>query len=164
VSGGPYDTHTAATHAAAVGRIYSAAGDGYFESLDGGESWSSPEDGLHHRYLVGIGVEPRDPETVVVSAADGPFVAYRPESAEAYVYRRTGRRPWEQAMSGLPPAEGTTVSRFATHADVADTIYAANNHGVFESNDAGRSWRMLDVAWPGAALRSGVDALVCLPH
>src|SRR4029077_21038655 len=32
VRGGPYDTHTAVTHSLATGRIYSAAGDGYFES------------------------------------------------------------------------------------------------------------------------------------
>jgi photosystem II stability/assembly factor-like uncharacterized protein len=36
VPGGPFDTHTAATHAGAPGRVYSAAGDGYFESVDGG--------------------------------------------------------------------------------------------------------------------------------
>src|ERR1700730_8381791 len=32
VRGGPYDTHTAMTHPFAPGRIYSAAGDGYYES------------------------------------------------------------------------------------------------------------------------------------
>jgi hypothetical protein len=52
VRGGPYDTHTALTHPLAPGRIYSAAGDGYFESTDAADSWSSPEDGLKHRYLV----------------------------------------------------------------------------------------------------------------
>ena len=42
VRGGPYDTHTAVTHPLALGRIYSAAGDGYFESTDAGDSWRSP--------------------------------------------------------------------------------------------------------------------------
>jgi len=46
VRGGPYDTHTAVTHPLAPGRIYSAAGDGYFESTDAGGSWRSPEDDL----------------------------------------------------------------------------------------------------------------------
>ena len=58
VRGGPYDTHTAITHPHAPGRIYSAAGDGYFESPDAGDSWSSPENGLQHRYLVGVAVDP----------------------------------------------------------------------------------------------------------
>ena len=39
VRGGPYDTHTAVTNPLAPGRIYSAAGDGYFESTDAGDSW-----------------------------------------------------------------------------------------------------------------------------
>jgi hypothetical protein len=44
------------------GRIYSAAGDGYFESTDAADSWSSPEDGLQHRYLVSVAVDPADPD------------------------------------------------------------------------------------------------------
>src|SRR5580692_7841730 len=117
VRGGPYDTHTALTHPLAPGRIYSAAGDGYFESTDAADSWSSPDDRLQHRYLVGIAVDPADPDTVIVSATGGPGSAYSPRQAESYVYRKTGLKQWEQAMSGLPAAKGTTVSRFATHTD-----------------------------------------------
>jgi photosystem II stability/assembly factor-like uncharacterized protein len=164
VGGGPYDTHTAATHPLAPGRIYSAAGDGYFESTDAGDTWTSPEDGLKHLYLVGVAVDRADPQTVIVSAASGPFVAYRPQSAEAYVYRRTGDGRWEQAMKGLPQARGTTVSRFATHTSEPGAIYAANNRGLFRSEDAGRSWKLLDIPWPEPGLSKGVEALVCLPE
>jgi photosystem II stability/assembly factor-like uncharacterized protein len=164
VHGGPYDTHTAATHPLAPGRIYSSAGDGYFESTDAGDSWRSPEDGLNHRYLVGIAVDPADPDTVIVSATDGPGSAYSPRSAEAYIYRKTGLTRWEQAMSGLPEAKGTTVSLFATHAAEPGVIYAANNRGVFRSEDAGRSWKVLDITWPESGLSDGVAALACLPE
>jgi photosystem II stability/assembly factor-like uncharacterized protein len=163
VRGGPYDTHTAVTHPFAPGRIYSAAGDGYFESTDAGDSWSSPEDGLKHRYLVGIAVDPVDPDTVIVSATGGPGSAYSPRGAEAYVYRKTGEQRWEQSMSGLPAAKGTTVSRFATHADEPGVIYAANNRGLFRSGDAGRNWKALDIPWPELGLADGVEALACLP-
>jgi photosystem II stability/assembly factor-like uncharacterized protein len=47
VRGGPYDTHTAVTNPLAPGRIYSAAGDGYFESTDAGDSWRSPSLDFH---------------------------------------------------------------------------------------------------------------------
>jgi photosystem II stability/assembly factor-like uncharacterized protein len=164
VDGGPYDTHTAATHPLAPGRIYSAAGDGYFESSDAGESWQSPEEGLQHRYLVGVAVDPADPETVIVSAAKGPFVAYRPKSAEAYVYRRTAGTPWERTMSGLPEAKGTVASRFATHTSEPGVIYAANNHGLFRSDDGGRSWKVMDITWPQPGIAEGVRALACLPE
>jgi photosystem II stability/assembly factor-like uncharacterized protein len=164
VRGAPYDTHTAATHPLAPGRIYSAAGDGYFESTNAGDSWRSPEEGLAHRYLVSVAADPADPDTVVVSATEGPFVAYRPRSAEAYVYRRTGDNRWEQAMSGLPEAKGTTASRFAPDAGQPGVIYAANNRGLFQSQDAGRTWKALDVPWPAPGLADGVAALACLPE
>jgi photosystem II stability/assembly factor-like uncharacterized protein len=164
VRGGPYDTHTAVTHPLAPGRIYSAAGDGYFESTDAGDSWRSPEDGLKHLYLVGVAVDSADPDTLIVSAADGPGSAYSPQRAEAYVYRKTGIKPWELAMSGLPQAKGTTVSQFATHAGEPGVIYAANNHGLFRSDDAGRSWKALDLPWPEPGLQDGVVALACLPE
>ncbi len=162
VPGGPYDTHTAATHPLAPGRVYSAAGDGYFESDDAGERWTHPVDGLQHRYLVGVAVDPADPETVMVSGATGPWVAYGPRSAEAYVYRKTARRPWEAAMLGLPEARGTTASRFATHLEEPGVVYAANNHGVFRSADAGRSWKALEIPWPQRALSHGVEALIAV--
>jgi photosystem II stability/assembly factor-like uncharacterized protein len=162
VSGGPYDTHRAATHPLAPGRIYSAAGDGYFESADAGDSWSSPDDGLHHGYLVDIAVSPTDPDTVVVSATHGPFVAYRPQSAESYIYRRTGRTAWEVAMSGLAPASGTTASRFAVQPGDKGVIYAANNRGVWQSDDGGRRWTSVNVPWRQPGLSQGVSALACL--
>jgi photosystem II stability/assembly factor-like uncharacterized protein len=164
VRGGPYDTHTATTNPLAPGRIYSAAGDGYFESADGGDSWISPEDGLKHLYLVGVAVDPADPDTVIVSATDGPRSAYSPRTAEAYVYRKAGLKRWEQAMSGLPAAKGTTASRFATHAGEPGVIYAANNHGLFKSDDVGRGWKTLDLPWPEPGLAEGVEAVACLPE
>lgn len=154
----------AVTHPLAPGRIYSAAGDGYFESTDAGDSWRSLEEGLKHRYLVAVAVDPADPDTVIVSATDGPGSAYSPRRAEAYVYRKTGLKRRELAMSGLPQAKGTTVSRFATYADEPGVIYAANNHELFRSDDAGRSWKALDLPWPGTGLEDGVKALACLPE
>jgi photosystem II stability/assembly factor-like uncharacterized protein len=164
VPGGPYDTHTAATHPLAPGRIYSAAGDGYFESTDAGDSWKSINDGLKHRYLVGVAVDPADPNTVIVSATDGPGSAYWPEGAEGYVYRKNGRKGWLQAMSGLPEAKGTTVSQFATQSGKPGVIYAANNRGLFRSDDAGKNWKVLDVPWPKPGLAEGVEAVACLPE
>jgi photosystem II stability/assembly factor-like uncharacterized protein len=161
VRGGPYDTHTATTHRLAPGRIYSAAGDGYFESTDAGDSWTSPDEGLAHLYLVGVAVDPGDPDTVIVSASAGPRSAYRPRGAEAHVYRRTGGGRWARAMAGLPEATGTTVSRFATPGAEPGVVYAANNRGVFRTDDGGGRWRMVDVPWPAPGLADGVDAIAC---
>jgi len=163
VRGGPIDTHTAATHTLAPGRLYSAAGDGYFESLDAGGSWPRQVGGLRHRYLVGVAVHPTDPDVVIVSAASGPFVAYSPRRAEAYVYRKTARGGFQPAMAGLPDAQGTVASRFAVSSDEPGVIYAANNHGIFRTADTGQSWQAVEIPWPQHAFDRGVDALACLP-
>ena len=160
VPDGQYDTHTAATHHEAEGRVYSAAGDGYYESPDGGQSWSRLMDGLQHRYLVGVAVDPGDADTVVVSAARGPSVSYHASGAEAYVYRKSAGGPFELVMDGLPPAEGTVASQFTTHVAERGVFYAANNHGLFRSENAGRSWQALPIDWPEGVFRNRVNGVV----
>lgn len=162
VPGGPSDTHTAATHRLAPDRVYSAAGDGYFESRDAGQNWTRHVEGLRHQYLVGIAVDQEDPGTVLVSCADGPWSAYAPPHAESYVYRRSGQTAWRLAMEGLPDAEGTSIGRFAAHPDAPGTVYMANNHGVYHSRDTGHRWTALDIEWPEGALDRGVEALAAL--
>jgi photosystem II stability/assembly factor-like uncharacterized protein len=88
VKQGPYDTHTLATHPKTPKRLYSSAGDGYFESFDYGESWTRPMEGLRHSYLYGLAVDSGNPEAVVVSASNGPFNAFSSKDAETFVYRR----------------------------------------------------------------------------
>jgi hypothetical protein len=63
------DHHTLGTHQKAPKRLYSFAGDGYFESFDYGKSWNRPRAGLKHHYLYGLAVDPADPNTIVVSDA-----------------------------------------------------------------------------------------------
>lgn len=157
---GPYDTHTLALHPLASDRLYAAAGDGYYESRDGGRSWQSPETGLRHGYLFGVAVDPADPEAVVVSAASGPGRAYAAATAATYVYARKGNGAWRPAREGLPEPQGTTISVFATHRDRPQVIYAANNRGLFVTRDAGARWEPLAVAWPEPFRRQHVQGLV----
>jgi hypothetical protein len=116
-------------------------------------------EGLRHRYLVGVAVDPGDADTVVVSAASGPYLSYNPSSAEAYIYRKAKGGPFELTMEGLPEAKGTVASRLRTQPDEPGVFYAANNHGLYRSVNAGRSWNMLEIDWPQGAFRQGVDAL-----
>jgi hypothetical protein len=43
-------------------------------------------------------------------------------------------------------------------------IYAANNLGLFRSDEAGRRRKALDIPWREPALADGVEALACLPE
>jgi hypothetical protein len=103
VEQGPYDTHTLATYLKAPKRLYSSAGDGYFESMDYGESWKRPTEGLRHHYLYGLAVDSGDPNTVIASASLGPGKSYYIEDTESFVYRRSDDgEKWEPISKGLP--------------------------------------------------------------
>ena len=66
---GPYDTHTLRTHKKVPQRLYSAAGDGYFESRDYGNTWYRLNKGLeNHTYLYSVAVNSDNPYNIIVSA------------------------------------------------------------------------------------------------
>jgi hypothetical protein len=150
VNQGPYDTHTLATHRKAAKRLYSSAGDGYFESFDYGETWKKPVAGLKHHYLYGIGVDSQDAQTVIVSASSGPWQAHNAEDAESFIYRRsedTGQ--WELISKGLPESGGTMIPILAASSKNAGEFYLVSNRGIFCSTDSGISWKALDIPWLG---------------
>jgi photosystem II stability/assembly factor-like uncharacterized protein len=160
---GPYDTHTLALHPSAPERLYSAAGDGYYESRDGGRTWDRIQSGLRHGYMFGVAVDPGDPDSVVVSAASGPGQAYSASTADSHVYVKKGDGAWAPVREGLPEPKGTTITVFATAPHQPHGVYAANNRGVFRSRDAGLNWRRLAVPWPDRLLRQSVRGLAATP-
>lgn len=144
------DNHSLATHPDEPGRVYSAAGDGYAESHDAGESWAHPQDGLDHRYVWSVAVDAGDPDTVLVSSARGARTAHRHGSANTYVYRRRTGGQWERLDGrGLPTGDGVLRAVLAS-TDDDGTFYAVNSEGVFRTADTGDSWSELDLSWPGA--------------
>ena len=145
------DNHSMATHPDAPGRVYAAAGDGYAESEDGGDSWDHPQDGLGHRYCWSVRPDPIDPDLVVLSAARGPRAAHSPPG-ESYVYRRSRDGEWNPIGDGflmgdgLPTGEGVLRPTLATTGP--RTFYALSNRGLYRSTHAGASWERIDGAWP----------------
>lgn len=138
------DNHAIATHPDRPAHVYVAAGDGYAESPDGGDTWRYPEDGLDHRYVWGLAVARDDPEDVVVSGAVGARAAHDPDGTSV-VYRRSGGE-WQPAMTGLPGPDGWGRPLLAA---AADGFYALSNQGLFRSKD-GASWVPTGIDWPDA--------------
>ena len=95
-----------------------------------------------------MAVDPADPDTLVASASLGPIQAHTHPFAESYMIRRTKGQPWERVSTGLPLSKGSIIYDIVTNPHEPGVFYAANNRGVFRSDDTGIKWTRLEVAWP----------------
>lgn len=142
VDGSPHDTHELAIYPERPDVLRIAAGDGYFESDDGGRSWRSPTDGLDVGYLRSVAVDPRDPDVVVVSAASKARSAYAAFRADGRLYRRREGGPWERVRVGWPDPPDT-IAPLLLADPVERRLLAADERGVHASIDGGSRWEPL---------------------
>lgn len=156
VPGGPYDTHEIAVHPERPETLRVAAGDGYYESDDGGSSWHSPEEGLEAGYLRSVAVDPGDPDLIVISAASGAKSAYQAGFADGRLYRRrAGNSSWARVTDGWPE-EPETIAPLLTAGSEAGKLWAADERGLHRSTDGGSSWERVTVFDPTPAWLRGL--------
>ena len=156
------DTHSMATHPDAPDRVYAAAGDGFAESGDRGDSWRVRDAGLDHGYVWGLAVDPGDPDTALVSAAESATAAHRRGEAYLYRYRRgaadrgspAGAGAFERLDDrGVPTGEGTYRAVLASGRTPGE-VWAVSNAGLFVTRDAGDSFEQVPVDLPDRAARA----------
>jgi len=147
VSSSPKDTHSLAVHSQDPTRLHSAAGDGYFESVNDGDSWRRMTDGLEHQYCWSVAVGSADPTTLLLTASKSAYGAHYKESACSTVYRRSGNTAWQQLCDGLPTPHGSRIAVVAaSHADPR-TFYCSTEGRVYRSADDGVHWQELRGQW-----------------
>ncbi len=139
VPGGPRDTHELHIHPHDPQTLRSAAGDGFFESHDGGDSWASPEEGLDVGYLRSVATDPGEPSTVLVSAASGPRSTYVAGLGDGRIYRRQRGGRWTRVRHGWPDPPTTIAPLLAPGHDPGE-IWAVDERGVHRSSDGGVRW------------------------
>jgi photosystem II stability/assembly factor-like uncharacterized protein len=132
------DCHALAVHAAAPDTLYEAAGGGFAESKDFGESWATADEGIGHRYVWGLAVDREDPALLYVSAAAGPGRAHGGGSSDAAIYRRRSAEDrWEPAVEHLAEFPYALVA----DPETPGTLYAGFGDGrILRSPNAGESW------------------------
>lgn len=135
----PFDTHELAIHPQAPDVLRVAAGDGYWESADGGASWRSPEAGLDVTYLRSVAIDPGDPAAVVVSAASHAHAAYMAGRSDGRLYRREGDGRWALVTNGWPDPPAT-IAPLLVAGRAPGELWAADERGVHRSPDGGRAW------------------------
>lgn len=141
VDGGPWDTHELAVHPNAPNVLRVAAGDGYFESRDGGETWASPMEGLEVGYLRSVAIDPGEPDIVLVSAATHAHAAYVAGRSDGRVYRRSRDKAWTRS-AGWPDPAGTIAPLLIPGRQGGD-LWAADERGVHRSDDGGVRFRQV---------------------
>jgi photosystem II stability/assembly factor-like uncharacterized protein len=124
--------------------LLKADANALYRSRDGGQSWQkiaipSPEDGKIAAVTTSF-------------AARG--VMYVAGPGLGVVRTDDGGKTWVERTEGLPSRDVIAV---AAHTTQPDTVYAVvKEHGIYRSQDAGKSWRMMD--------RGPRDGLVQLIH
>ena len=142
--GAQRDVHALAWHPTEPGRAYEAAGGGAAWSRDGGETWEPADDGRDRHYTWALAVDPSDPDRWYVSAAPGPFEAHGDLPARSGLWRWCAGGPWEELDLGLPrPLE--TMPYALAWAD-GRLVAGLRDGRLLESDDAGETWRSLEVA------------------
>ncbi|HEX6940776.1 MAG TPA: YCF48-related protein [Longimicrobiales bacterium] len=140
VPGGPWDTHELAIHPDRPEVLRVAAGDGYFESPDGGDTWATPRAGLDVGYLRSVAIDPGRPDVVVVSAASHAHAAYVAGASDGRLYRREGAGRWERVVDGWPDPPDT-IAPLVRAGSAAGELWAADERGIHRSDDGGATWR-----------------------
>lgn len=141
---GPWDTHELAVHPDRPEALRVSAGDGYFESPDGGVTWETPRAGLDVGYLRSVAIDPGRPDVVVVSAASRPHAAYVAGASDGRLYRRVGRGRWERVVDGWPDPPDT-IAPLVRAGTAGGELWAADERGIHRSDDGGSSWRQAAV-------------------
>ena len=147
------DCHNLGTHAGAPNTVYEAAGGGFAQSEDFGDSWAAADEGLAQRYVWGLAVDREDPTLLYVSAAAGPGRAHGGGSSDAAIYRRRAVAGWE------PVVERLTEFPYALVADpeMSGALYAGFGDGtILHSSGTGTNWTDF-------ARAPGLEALAVVP-
>ena len=158
VPGGPYDTHELAIHPDLPDSLRVAAGDGYYESDDGGATWRSPRSGLEVGYLRSVAIDPGQPDVVIVSASSGPRSAYGAGASDGRLYRRAEHGRWERVREGWPEPPSTIAPLLIPGAQAGE-LWAADERGLHHSGDGGVAWRKV-AGYPTAPRHLRALALV----
>jgi photosystem II stability/assembly factor-like uncharacterized protein len=151
VSSAPRDTHCLAVHPLDPIRLHSAAGDGYFESVDGGDSWRRVVDGLEHQYCWSVAISLGDSKTLLLSTSKSAYGAHYKESASSFIYRRTGSDAWKPVRKGLPDPQGLRIPVVAASSSEPGVFYCSTEGMVYRSDDDGLQWQKLAVQWNSKA-------------
>jgi hypothetical protein len=160
VRSAPKDTHWLISDPLERNTLYSAAGDGFFQSRDDGETWQRSEQGLDGPYCWSMAMGSGSSRAMVMSAAKSAYGAHYERYANSYVYRREGNAPWEKTLSGLPTPHNHRAAVIASVDTFPGLFFLSAEGSVFRSTDEGMNWQELSIDWLNGRAKHAVGIAV----
>ena len=114
---------------------------GLWKSTDGGDSWVEITKGLNLTWPTYFAFHPTDSNIIYLSAATSPG------PKQGGVYRTdNGGQSWTRVLRDEDCAKKrgpgyTHVMNVKLHPDNPDIVYACTSHGLFVSENAGKTWK-----------------------
>ncbi|MEM9823840.1 MAG: T9SS type A sorting domain-containing protein, partial [Bacteroidota bacterium] len=117
--------------------IYVGTDDGNVQvTTNFGTTWTNVSASLPNRYVTRVAVDPTDEQIAYVTLSGYRFVDYQP-----HILRTTdGGQNWEDISSNLPEIP---INDVIVDPDSENTLYVANDLGVWVTFDLGASWAIL---------------------
>ena len=143
-SGALRDCHTLKFHFAHGEYAYEGGGTGAGAAIsrDGGRTWQQDKRGLDRNYGWAVAADPADPELWYASLSPGPGKAHNPGYAEAAIFRKRGKAPWEKLGGGLPNPIDHMPYALLTDMQAPGHVYAGLANGdIWHSEDEGETWQ-----------------------
>jgi len=111
---------------------------GVFKSMNSGATWAPVNTGLGSPYIDALAIDPANAATLYAGTV-GPQVFKSTDSGGTWSGTGGGfNDPWGYGDSYDLTIDSATPG----------TLYAATDYGLFKSQDAGRSWTIIDVGLP----------------
>jgi photosystem II stability/assembly factor-like uncharacterized protein len=140
------DCHCLAAHASAPNWFYQGAGNGGGAlSRDGGAHWQRLP-GLDRAYGWAAAADVVDPALHYLSASPG--IQAHSAHAAAAIFRSRGDR-WERLAGGLPSPLDAMPYALLTGPGAGQVTAGLANGELWQSDDAGDTWRCLGSPFPG---------------
>lgn len=157
VPSAPRDTHSLVADPLDPCKFFSAAGDGFFQSDDRGETWKHFEEGLEETYCWSLAITSGPPTVQLMSAAKGAHGAHYAQMSNSFVYRREGDSAWQKICLELPGAQCHRAAAIAKSVSEPEVFYLSTEGLVFCSLDGGQSWKQLLIEWVNGIAKHAVN-------
>lgn len=131
--------------------VIATSGGGFFRSENGGASFEPSDEGLSHRYMAHVAVNPKRPNVLYTAAAEVPPPFWRrPTGANAAFFRSENQgKNWRKLSGGLPKLMLPAPRAVAGDAEDPDAMFVGMMDGsVWMSEDGGESFRQIVTGLP----------------